>query len=93
MKHTIGSVLQFTPAAPFGTVKLTFVDPKETEDIPLLGWAIVVRWNNFDETDNDTDAGEQETDIEPVFLIDGLPTTPTGLRLQTETPIIYEVKP
>ena len=89
MKHTIGSVLQFTPAPPGGEVTITFPKDKTPLDYPLIGWAIVVVWSGEPDT---TDQGEQETRLEPVTLMLGYPTTMHSLQLD-DPGTIYEVRP
>ena len=64
MKHTptVGTVLSMTPAA--GRVR--FTTDAEEWTLPLIGWAVVVRWVSDPDEGDDTD--EYETDLDAVVL-------------------------
>jgi len=62
---TVGSILQFTPAAG----RVSFVSGDERWDLPLIGWAVVVGWVAEKDLDSD-DLATYETGIEPVVLDD-----------------------
>lgn len=74
MNLTAGSPLTFTSAA--GSV--TFTDDSETWTEALIGFSVVVTWSG--QPDRQDDPADTETDVEPVFLDEGLPTTLTRYR-------------
>jgi len=66
MKHTptVGTVLSMTPAA--GRVR--FTTDAEEWTLPLIGWAVVVRWVSDPDEGDDTD--EYETELDAAVLDD-----------------------
>lgn len=66
MRLTTGSPTHFTPEPQNLTATFTNTDG-ETWTGPIIGWAIVITWNNTDRGD-DAEPDDQETRIEPVIL-------------------------
>lgn len=78
---TIGTVLQFAPAA--GNVHLTWNDGTK-DSAPLIGYVVIV-------THASHDRNEYETSVEPLFLApeDGMPATISDIRLWSASGLFF----
>jgi hypothetical protein len=79
---TVGTVLQIMPTT--GHVDFTAKDG-ETWSLPLIGWALCVRYVDEDEK-------VYETEVEPLLLLDEQPTTLHWYRLDFEVWPTYKVR-
>lgn len=75
MRYTEGSILQYTPQT--DTWLVEFKTDDQTWEVPVIGWAVVVVFTDWDEHGNELD--EMQTHIEPV-LLDEIDATPALLR-------------
>ena len=88
MEPTLGSVLSFTPVSPGWTAVMT--DGEKAWQEPLIGWAVVVVWTAYGETNEDeTSKGTKQfqTEIQPltmtVEMTAELPLLREGIEFQS----------
>lgn len=89
MRIADGNVISFQEA--IGRWKVTFTrltsdDVTETWEVTVIGWAVVV-------CEHLTEENTTATDIEPVVLDEGIPTTISDYRQQRSGFLRWEVSP